>query len=177
MYDKIIFLDIDGVLNTYKEQGIRKDYVDPVKVNRVKQIVDATGAQIVISSNWRFDMEPVFRELAELKNSIIGRTGLEGNRIKEIEQWLDNNPTKNWIVIDDLFLFFPGRLIHTKEDVGITDADVSKAISILSKENTEEEKTGSIIPLWNTMTIYSEIYEKVDILLKSVLLGKSHTGQ
>ena len=135
IHDSIVFLDIDGVLNTYKEQGIRRDYVDPVKVQRIKRIIDSTGAKVVISSNWRTDMSAVYRELAEIADSIIGSTGLTGNRNHEIEDWLEENPTKNWVVIDDLYLSFPGHLVNTREDVGITDADVNKAISILSKND------------------------------------------
>ena len=62
---KIIFLDIDGVLNTERqhdrcvEAGLA--YVDnfgyafdPVSVANLKRIVDETGADIVISSSWKF---------------------------------------------------------------------------------------------------------------------------
>jgi len=136
---KIIFLDIDGVLNTYAEQGKHgPNYVDPKKVERVKKIVGATGAKIVISSNWRFDMAAVHKTLSILSQDIIGNTGLTGNRNSEIEEWIGNNDVDSFVVIDDLYLFFPANLVYTKDSVGITDSHVDKAIEILNKENEEK---------------------------------------
>lgn len=46
---KIIFLDFDGVITTVKSNW----NLDKEKMELVKQICDATGAKIVISSSWR----------------------------------------------------------------------------------------------------------------------------
>ena len=54
--DNIIFLDIDGVLNVYCESRdkygctFHQQFVD-----NLKYIIDSTGADIVITSTWRFD--------------------------------------------------------------------------------------------------------------------------
>ena len=62
MIKKILFLDIDGVLNTkfwYRkmDDGTPRDkwgYVfDPMSVANLKRIVEETGADIVISSSWK----------------------------------------------------------------------------------------------------------------------------
>ncbi len=60
---KIIFLDVDGVLNchnTFKKQhekyiktGIWEIEIELSKVKLLKQIVDNTNAKIVLSSTWR----------------------------------------------------------------------------------------------------------------------------
>ena len=60
---KVIFLDIDGVLNsfqTFREiyyehelTGFRRVAIDIDKVKLLKEIVDNTGALIVLSSSWR----------------------------------------------------------------------------------------------------------------------------
>lgn len=47
--NKIVFLDFDGVITTLKSNWT----IDNEKVELVKQICDATGAKIVISSSWR----------------------------------------------------------------------------------------------------------------------------
>ena len=55
---KIIFLDVDGVLN-YDDcpYHVGAYYgVDPAKVKLLKQIVDATGAKIILSSTWRHEI-------------------------------------------------------------------------------------------------------------------------
>lgn len=56
--NKYIFLDIDGVLNSmdwFKENRETSDYteIDPEKVKLLKEIVDKTGAEIILSSTWR----------------------------------------------------------------------------------------------------------------------------
>ena len=64
---KILFLDIDGVLVTERGQQsqlavkgtLRDDYgalFDPLSVGCLKQIIDATDAEIVISSTWKMEM-------------------------------------------------------------------------------------------------------------------------
>ena len=65
MKKKIIFPDIDGVLNTERhyeycyKKGTAPDEkfgypFDPVAVANLKKIIDETGAVIVISSSWKF---------------------------------------------------------------------------------------------------------------------------
>ena len=56
---KIIFLDIDGVLNSIgwvertKGTAYEDKEIDPSKVRLLKQIIDKTDAKIVLSSTWR----------------------------------------------------------------------------------------------------------------------------
>ncbi len=57
--EKVIFLDIDGVLNTDTRHD-PEGCVDEDKVQCLKQIVDATGAQIVLSSSWRRGFKEYF---------------------------------------------------------------------------------------------------------------------
>ena len=64
---KYLFLDIDGVLNHedwYNSQHNNPDAkpfpyscFDPACVERVNEILEVTGAQLVISSSWRLDKE------------------------------------------------------------------------------------------------------------------------
>lgn len=58
---KVIFLDVDGVLNSndYIEytsknnvKGILEE-IDPKKIDMLKQVLNITGAKIVVSSSWR----------------------------------------------------------------------------------------------------------------------------
>lgn len=70
--DKILFLDIDGVLNhdtwfnsiAYKshEQSWKVSMFDPECVKRVNTILEKTGAKLVISSSWRGmeDLKDIF---------------------------------------------------------------------------------------------------------------------
>ncbi len=52
--NRIIFLDIDGVLNVcYQERDEYGRLFHPEFVDNLKRIIDATGAKIVCSSSWR----------------------------------------------------------------------------------------------------------------------------
>ena len=52
---KVIFLDVDGVLNCQKTEAKCRGFigVDSKKVKLLKKIVDATDAKIVLSSSWK----------------------------------------------------------------------------------------------------------------------------
>lgn len=56
---KILFLDIDGVLNSYQfyenksNQELVDNPFDTACVRHLKTIIDATDAKIVLTSTWR----------------------------------------------------------------------------------------------------------------------------
>ena len=56
---KLLFLDVDGVLNQYGNDEVESGdcSVDKVLVERLIDIVNKTGCKIVLSSNWRLDEE------------------------------------------------------------------------------------------------------------------------
>ena len=59
---KVIFLDIDGVLNCDKTPNPRKFpyIVDKKLLVRLKKLLDRTGAKVVLSSTWRCDPVGLF---------------------------------------------------------------------------------------------------------------------
>lgn len=73
---KVIFLDIDGVLNTQDcHSRMTKDTpedefgyaFDPVAVVNLARIIDETGAVIVISSSWKFYGVTKLREMWKMR--------------------------------------------------------------------------------------------------------------
>lgn len=73
---KVIFLDIDGVLNTrdwhcrMTKDTPRDEFgwvFDPVAVANLAHIIDETGAVIVISSSWKFYGVPKLRKMWEIR--------------------------------------------------------------------------------------------------------------
>jgi hypothetical protein len=113
---KIIFLDIDGVLNCenayrageckYQEwiwEDGTKDHYQRFCVRSkelLNQLIDSTGAKIVISSTWRMSGIEFMRkvwELEEMHGEIIGITpsmrtqGISIPRGMEIEYFLEND--------------------------------------------------------------------------------------
>lgn len=135
---KYIFLDCDGVLNC---SGTR---IDPWAVKRLKQIVDATGAKIVVSSVWRFYYYHSLRiSLAEYgfdRGVVIGKTGATRGEIRgnDIQAWLDaNDPTPEAFVIlddDSDMLHLMPYLIKTSWKTGLLDEHVEQAIEKLGRK-------------------------------------------
>jgi hypothetical protein len=117
---KVIFLDIDGVLNTkwwytQMNRNTPKDKYgyafDPNAVSNLKKILDQTGADIVISSSWKSfgysELEEMWEERG-LPGKLIGITPnsvsdemllnadldnmeLFSIRGMEIKEWLDKH--------------------------------------------------------------------------------------
>lgn len=83
---KIIFLDVDGVLNAGQKVVVPgspgfylPDWVIPKAVEHLNRIIDATGAKLVISSTWR-----IGKTLAELREMFSG-VGVRGEIIGKTE--------------------------------------------------------------------------------------------
>lgn len=126
---KIIFLDIDGVLNNYclTEPFIRFDKsiatitkgtdgfegllgMDSEKVQLLNYIMEEIKDwKIVISSSWSYDFEKECRTQRAFKyfgfkyiDKIILKTSKElDGRGNQILQWVDTNNIKNFITIED----------------------------------------------------------------------------
>ena len=151
---KVIFLDIDGVLNSHNyvaASGGRGVIIDPTRMILLKQIVDATGAEIVLSTSWREHWEKdesLCDESGRQINRIFEKYGLKildktpklriGREI-EIEEWMkEQKGIENFVVLDDKILsdrFMMGHFIKTSEYYdGLDEADVRKAIEILGKK-------------------------------------------
>jgi hypothetical protein len=50
----LLFLDVDGVLNSHDANEYHFNTIHRDKIERLNRIVKATGAEIVISSAWRY---------------------------------------------------------------------------------------------------------------------------
>lgn len=106
---KVIFLDIDGVLNSddyakryHRERLMDKGqhiWVDPDAVELVRDLCESYNIKIIISSSWRcFSLDDTirnlntYRDLRPLLKYVIGITPrtVERNRGREIEMLLDD---------------------------------------------------------------------------------------
>jgi hypothetical protein len=146
----LLFLDIDGVLNSavwfasMKERDWDRKPIhhmlDPEAVRRLNFIIAATGAEIVISSSWRI-IHPLTSIADALKKrgfigTIIGATGSgPGRRGNEIQAWLDahSRSTRPFAILDDdsdMEHLLP-RLVKTTWAKGLLDQHVPAAIELL----------------------------------------------
>jgi hypothetical protein len=162
---KVIFLDNDGVIclssnwgsrNTKRRKSglrssvppleipvdIRFDNFDKKAVRILNEILEETGAEIVVSSDWRFHAtleelgeyytsqgiikKPVavtgmFKDLFPREWSALRfRADLELERYMEINHWLNNHPeVTHWVSVDDLNMSvdFLGERFVDKNDI------------------------------------------------------------
>jgi len=157
---KVIFLDIDGVLNS--DNFMKNNQGEAINRNSVsilKKIIDKTGAVIVMSSGWRlwFDDNMMPKEgysqhlhdiLCEFGIKIFGKTPdfstdeIRANKTfsrvkaKEIIAWLNEHKSVNkYVVIDDLDLIndeIKPHLVRTNGQFGITEEDALRVIDQIS---------------------------------------------
>lgn len=159
---KIIFLDIDGVLNYqefYAQEGRETDetwpYCDlcPKAIDILNHITDSTGAKIVISSSWR-----IGRPLEELQTELSKR-GIKGEIIdvtpylrfthssivrgNEIHSWMMSNERligkyydfEQYVILDDdsdMLYRHRDNFVHTNWLKGLTMNHAEESITILN---------------------------------------------
>jgi len=124
MHPKILFLDIDGVLNSEQSAiyhherhmangGFHKWAVDgacPIAASNLRSLIkEFPDLRIVVSSTWRYgqtvkQLRETLWTYAKLpRYTIIDKTPSfkEGPRGDEIAAWLKENPTKKFVILDD----------------------------------------------------------------------------
>lgn len=153
---KVIFLDIDGVVNCYdtKERAPSKVIgVEQRLITHIKEIVDATGAKLVLSSTWRkdwaFDLmngkdwHYLRDEFAKQGLQFLDYTPSrrDSHRGEEIKEWLESTEydVESYVVIDDemfdIWDLHDGHMVQTSAMTGIKPGAVKMAIEILSKQH------------------------------------------
>ena len=168
---KIIFLDFDGVLNTenynlvLKRKGkiCQDEYgalFDPNAVKQLKRIIDATNADIVVESSWKYHGLDAMKELWEVRNlpgrviditpssvsdeylSNVNLDNLDASMLHckglEISSWLSEKGQSNtrYVIIDDEYVVLESQssnFILTNPYEGITEEQANKIISILNE--------------------------------------------
>ncbi len=184
---KTIFLDFDGVITIPPRWNM-----DLSKIQIIKNIVDATGAKIIVSSSWRRNSieETKIAICNRIKNApelmrwfvenLYDVTGIGANRGKEINQYLLNHKDiTNYIIIDDDSDMLPEQLFHfiqTDWGTGITTHEEELAIKILNNEyvynvlglnfelrNAWVQKCNNNTTLWDFYIQYNDLVKSNQI--------------
>lgn len=157
MSSKVIFLDIDGVLNSQKwyisEKNVgdskNTDYdLDPNCIFLINKLCEETNSKIVLSSDWRIDTGSFARLSRVGLINIIDKTpitifGQYGptyhfSRGEEIQMWLEWHPeVTKYVIIDDSEDFLKEQLqyfVKTDPNVGFTNENYKQALKILNDE-------------------------------------------
>lgn len=155
--NKLIFLDIDGVLDTYASRY----QLDPVLMARLGTLLERSGAKIVVSSSWRaMDVAGTIEFMIDPDNpsvgshpfpytdKIIGVTPIlfsiidgdidrPATRGEEIAAYLKVHSCDNYVILDDDRDMLPTQWSHfvpINDEYGLTEADVEKAVLILNQK-------------------------------------------
>ncbi len=160
---KIVFLDVDGVLDSLQYwQGVEaygEAPLDPDAVKRLARLVEQAGGRnavaLVLTSSWRVGWERdaalcgnegtlLNEALAEEGLFVFDRTTVEsvGGRPQEIKKWLREYPGKveSFVILDDAnFLWDEEGLtpywVQTDFQFGgLKDEHIAQALAILQKQ-------------------------------------------
>jgi hypothetical protein len=153
MAQRILFLDIDGVLNSersclafggyphsFAEAEIAR--FDPVALSMVRKLCAKAECSIVLSSSWR-TMFTVGEAASALKLPIVAATpdyGSTFSRADEIAGWLAANPgVTKYAIVDDMALDWPdsthgANFVQTNPDIGLTAANYRHLLRLLSPD-------------------------------------------
>ena len=159
---KIIFLDVDGVMNNQlwfiKTKGNRPDDdIDPENMKHLNNIIKETDAEVVVTSTWRLnrtteELQALF-DRNGFKGKIIGKTldlrcGDHGHcvlRGNEILCWVKEHDEsvgqsyyeyKNYVILDDesdMLYWQRNNLILVDAYCGLTPNMAYQAIRILNQ--------------------------------------------
>lgn len=144
----VVFLDVDGVLNDHgKHPGSHYTRVLPRCVRYLNLILKGTGADLVVSSAWRYMIVPGVMDLRGFEyllrshglvgSRVVGRTAPDedvAGRGAQIRDWVYRREPPRWVVLDDLgdaqMQSVAARLVLTDGRLGLTEADVVKALRL-----------------------------------------------
>lgn len=151
----ILFLDFDGVLNSwrYVQDCIAENpeernkagkyailaYLHPQMIQRTNKIIETINAKVVIHSSWR-----KYYDIDELRDILYSRGFigeiidvapiLKASRGTEIQAWLDRNNVlpERIVILDDLrdMDHLAHRHVVTSTYTGILDRHVQEAIGL-----------------------------------------------
>lgn len=160
----IVFLDIDGVLNGNRARQYTLEQlvnmpeeqvpdlagmlIEPELVARLNQIIQRSGAAVVVHSSWRYFftdrcMQAILRHVGvegELLGTVGGRE--RPGRADAIRAWLyDQGHHKvplRFVVLDDEVLTFEPVIgkqqVGCNFMIGLTDENVEHACRVLARE-------------------------------------------
>lgn len=153
---KVLFLDIDGVLNHFafllgrashpamtNDETSGTEWIDPDCVAHLNAIIARSGAKVVISSSWRYVYGPAAMERILRRRGFIGevigetqKTNL--TRGEEIAAWLKAapEPVDGFAILDDDTDMAPlgaHQVVTSHATGGLLAEHVEQALAILGE--------------------------------------------
>ncbi len=163
---KVIFLDVDGVLNSdeYFDKiknlnidGIQSE-IDVEKIKMLNMAINETGAKIVLTSSWRYtrNAQELKKLLSEYGIPTDSTPFIQNKRGLEIKQYLLENPdVENFIIVDDeLFDSYDDELIKKLVKIsngnghnfgeGLLPKDIDEIIKRLGRNKSKNKENEAL---------------------------------
>lgn len=137
---RILFLDVDGVLNSRDDCGL--DGLGDSHLHQLKRIVDEVECVIVLTSSWRLADDLTAKLMRAFDRHGIPiwidlTPDLSGDRAEEIQAWIESHGPCVGVVIDDDCDGFETtglRCVQTSVDHGLTADLASEVISAFGQQ-------------------------------------------
>jgi len=146
---RVIFLDIDGVLNYPDCFDPGRAWIDPGCIARLNLLVQRSKAVLAITSTWRGLVHSGKMTLDGLR-WLLGSHGLEAtiegitgpdaqtpDRGQQILRWLQEHPrVEAFVILDDDTVTIDGlahHVVRIDDASGLTDEDIDRASAILDQ--------------------------------------------
>lgn len=155
---KVLFLDIDGVVNCRTTKQRHRGFIgiDPYMAFLVGKIVMYTECEVVLSSSWRVFFDDGVKEISDQVTQISDVTpppwydrekDHHSTRGEEIQAWLDKNPdVTHYAILDDDTRMLPSQLTNyfqTSWETGITESIAEAVKRHLSTGTTTTTNSNS----------------------------------
>jgi len=174
-----IFLDIDGTINHPNNLERSSTVVCPDCAKCLKEIIEQTSCNIVLSSSWRLNPQlrgtlfTYLRELEVRKGVIIGETrdlsSQNKNRADEIRDWLLNPnlykegdsalqpwQIQSWISLDDMYL----KGMELEEELKSHHFTIDPSLGLCKTKNIVTKVVEKLRVGWNA-TYYQDKWKVV----------------
>lgn len=134
---KIVFLDMDGVVNSRSTTDFKNNLwpVDPYMAFLVGKIQLYTDCEFVLSSSWRYHPDGV-KNATKIVPIIDITPKMNGPRGVEIQAWLDGREVDRYAILDDDSDMLPEQLpnfFQTTFENGLTDEIAEAVIAHLNR--------------------------------------------
>lgn len=143
----VLFLDVDGVLHPSHCRFLRQQF-KPCCMQLLRRVIQATGAEIVLSTAWRLDAEARSILSQKLQEhglpAFVSRTrNIDTfHRSREILAWVQKFRPSSWVAVDDWPLAqetdeMNGHFVQSRPRYGLQPDAAERILKLFREQGVE----------------------------------------